>query len=231
MKIAVMSDIHGNLYALENALKDIKKRNVDTIVCLGDLVGYGPFPNEVINLIRTENILNIKGNYDASVVDNKFSYIRDTEINKFSLPWNVENLTEENKLYLKNLPTEITLNYNNKNIKFVHGSPRKINEYLKENSKEAQEVMDIFEGDLLICAHTHIPYIKQYGNKLLLNQGSIGKPKMGRPNSTYAIIELTEDNMHGEIIEISYDYSKTMKDMKDKNFPERIIKSIETGIE
>ncbi|SMB96589.1 phosphoesterase, MJ0936 family [Desulfonispora thiosulfatigenes DSM 11270] len=233
MKIATISDIHGNLPALINAYDNIKKEGIDTIICLGDLVGYGPFPNEVIEFIKDKNILTIKGNYDASVVDNKFSYIRDTEINKFSLPWAVNELSAEHRNYLLHLPKEINLKFNDKSITFVHGSPRKINEYLHLDSKEAEEVMKDFSGDLLVCAHTHLPYIKKYQNKILFNQGSIGKPKFGKPNSSYGVIEILNDQAEIliEIKEISYDFHKTIEVMKAKNFPEKIITSIETGIE
>ena len=79
MKIAVISDIHGNLYALMKVLEDIEDEKVDTIICLGDLVGYGPHPNEVIAIIRRKNIICLKGNYDASVVDEGYTYIRENE--------------------------------------------------------------------------------------------------------------------------------------------------------
>ena len=83
MKIAVISDIHGNIYALMKALEDIDEQNVDKIICLGDLVGYGPHPNESIALIRRREIPCIKGNYDASVVDGDYTFIRNTTINSF----------------------------------------------------------------------------------------------------------------------------------------------------
>ena len=84
MKLAVISDIHGNIYALMKALEDIDDQNIDKIICLGDLVGYGPHPNEVVALIKRREIPCIKGNYDASVVDGDFTYIRNTTINSFA---------------------------------------------------------------------------------------------------------------------------------------------------
>ena len=101
MKIAVISDIHANIYALMTVLEDIDDERVDTIICLGDLVGYGPHPNEVVSMIKRRNILCIKGNYDNSVTDNEFSYIRNLEdIKKFQYKqykireyWNTEKNT------------------------------------------------------------------------------------------------------------------------------------------
>lgn len=232
MKIAVISDIHANIYALMSVLEDIDNERVDTIICLGDLVGYGPHPNEVISTIRRRNILCIKGNYDSSVVDNEYSFIRENSINSFSMPWAVNELREENRIFLDNLPSTISLNIAKKNILFVHGSPNKINEYLLENGENTYEVMNSLKEDILVCAHTHLPCAKEFNNKLLINCGSVGKPKIGRPNPTYSIIDI---NKLGEVKvktkEISYEIKKVIKDMTMLNFPSELIRSFETGVE
>lgn len=231
MKIAVISDVHGNLEALKAALESIEKSKVDTIVCLGDLVGYGPYPNEVVELIREQRIMNILGNYDAAVLEEKFNYIRDNEVNKFCMPWAAKELKEENRAYLRSLPRQIVLEFENKKMYFVHGSVRSINEYLKEDSREMKEVMEIFDGDILVCAHTHIPYEKSYGSKLLLNDGSIGKPKIGRPNGTYLIINMDKEKVESEIVEFAYNYEKTARAMEEKKIHDSCINSIRTGVE
>lgn len=232
MKIAVISDIHANIYALINILENIDDEKVDTIICLGDLVGYGPHPNEVISMIRRRHILCIKGNYDSSVVDNKYSYIRETPINAFSLPWTVNELREENRIFLENSPLKLTLNIEDKNILFVHGSPNAINEYLLEDGDNTHEIMNTITEDVLVCAHTHIPGIKEFGNKLYVNCGSIGKPKIGRPNSTYCILDITkESGIKAQIKEVPYAYKRTVKDVTMLNFPNELIHSFETGVE
>ena len=232
MKIAVISDIHANLYALRNILEHIDDQKVDTIICLGDLVGYGPHPNEVVSTIRRRNILCIKGNYDSSVVDNQYSYIRETQLNSFSLPWTVNELREENRMYLKNLPNSLSLNIANKTILFVHGSPNRVNEYLLENSENTSKVMEDLKEDVLVCAHTHLPSVKDFNNKLYVNCGSIGKPKIGRPNSTYCILDVTENaGVKVEIKEVEYDIKKIIKDITMLDFPSMLIESFRTGIE
>jgi len=232
MKIAVISDIHANVYALINLLEDIDDEKVDTIICLGDLVGYGPHPNEVISMIRRRHILCIKGNYDSSVVDNEYSYIRETNINSFSLPWTVNELREENRIFLENLPSNLNLNIANKNLLFIHGSPDKINEYLLKDGDNTLKFMNSINEDVLICAHTHIPGIKEFGNKIYVNSGSVGKPKIGRPNSTYCILNINKsDGMKVQIKEIPYAFKRIIKDMTLLNFPEALIKSFESGLE
>jgi len=232
VKIAVISDIHANIYALINILEDIDSEKVDTIICLEDLVGYGPHPNETISMIRRRNILCIKGNYDNTVTDNEFSYIRETEINRFSLPWTIEELRVENMSYLKGLPSSLTLKVGNKNILFVHGSPSRINEYLFVDENNTEEYLNSINEDVLVCAHTHLPAIKEIKDKIYINTGSVGKPKIGRPNSTYCIIEIdNEYNVTTQFKEISYEVKKIIKDMTMLKFPPTLIQSFEKGIE
>ncbi|GFZ34149.1 phosphoesterase [Clostridium zeae] len=232
MRIAVISDIHSNLYALIRVIEDIDTQNVDTVICLGDLVGYGPQPNEVIAMVKRRGFLCIKGNYDTSVVDNGFTYIRDTNINSFSLPWTVEELRASNKYYLENLPDSISLKIDNRKILFVHGSPNKIDEYLYENNPDLDTIVDEIDEDILVCAHTHMPMVKQLKNKMIINGGSVGKPKNGSPDSTYAIIDISKGrSTRAEIRKVSYEYKRIMKDMEMKKFPSTLIHSYETGYE
>lgn len=232
MRIAAISDIHGNLYALMKVLEDIDQEKVDLVVCLGDLVGYGPHPNEVIALIRRRNLPCIKGNYDASVVDGDFTFIRDTHINSFALPWAVEEVRESNKYYLDSLPTTLNYDFESFKIQFVHGSPNTINEYLFEDGSNTEEIMNSLNDDILVCAHTHIPSFKKFGTKTFINVGSVGKPKIGRPNATYCIINIKEPNdISVEFKELEYEYKKIVKDCTMLNFPGNITHSYETGQE
>ena len=232
MKIAVISDIHGNIYALMKTLEDIDEQKVDKVICLGDLVGYGPHPNEVVALIKRREIPCIKGNYDASVVDGDYTYIRNTTINSFALPWACDEVRVANKYFLDSLPTSLKYNFNGVNLLFTHGSPNAINEYLLEDSDNTIKVMSDYDGDVLVCAHTHIPCAKKYGDKLLINVGSVGKPKIGKPNPTYAIIDIEEN---GEVKVtfryLDYEFKRIVKDCTMLNFPSSITSSYETGKE
>ncbi|MNO69073.1 phosphodiesterase [compost metagenome] len=232
MRIAVISDIHGNIYALMKVLEEIDSENIDFIMCLGDLVGYGPHPNEVIALMKRKRIPCLKGNYDASVVDNEYSYIRNTSINSFSLPWTVDELRASNRHYLNNLPLSMSMEFEGKKITFVHGSPRKINEYLLQDGENTKEIMETFDGDILVCAHTHIPSYKEFGDKLFINGGSVGKPKIGNPNATYAILELENGSKPTvKFKEVPYEYKRIIKDMEILKFPSQLIYTFETGNE
>ncbi len=169
------------------------------------------------------------GNYDEAIGNFKiicgcdYPDPKDAEKAGLSMHFTGQNTTDENKAYLRNLPKDAILTFNNKTIRFVHGSTRIINEYLKENSKEADEVMNELVEDILVCGHTHIPYAKYYGEKLLVNAGSIGKPKTGSPNANYVIIDIknadevakTSSNVEVEIIEVSYDFEKIAKEIEE----------------
>lgn len=232
MKIAAISDIHGNIYSLMKVLEDIDEQKVDLVVCLGDLVGYGPHPNEVIALIKRRDIPCIKGNYDVSVVDGGFTFIRDTSINSFSLPWAVEEVRASNKYYLSQLPTKLDYDINGVKVIFTHGSPYKINEYLFEDGENTKKLMEEISEDVLICAHTHIPSYKKFGNKVFINVGSVGKPKIGRPNATYALIEIKEDKtIDVKFRELEYEYKRIVKDAQMLQFPSQLVASYENGAE
>ncbi|ACD52577.1 MULTISPECIES: metallophosphoesterase family protein [Clostridium] len=232
MKIAIISDIHGNIYSLIRALQDIDNEKVDSIICLGDLVGYGPHPNEVIAMIKRRNILCIQGNYDKSVIDNDYTFIRETEINSFSLPWTYNELRAQNRYFLSNLPSSISLNIQGKKIIFVHGSPSILNQYLFENAEDTKNIIENMEEDILVCAHTHIPSIKNFDEKMYINCGSIGKPKIGRPNLTYCLLDINElSGVKAQIKELEYEYPRIVKDMTLLNFPSKLIKSFEKGLE
>ncbi|CEQ16500.1 metallophosphoesterase family protein [Paraclostridium sordellii] len=236
MRIATISDIHSNLYALNEVLADIEKRNVDMVVCTGDLVGYATRPNEVIETLRKNKILTIMGNYDEAIGNFKiicgcdYPDPKDAEKASLSMKFTSEETTDENRAYLRNLPKEAVISFNNKTIRFVHGSTRRINEYLKENSREADEVMNNLDEDILVCGHTHIPYVKYYGEKLLVNAGSVGKSKTGSPNANYVIIDIIDSIVEVEIIEVFYDFEKVAKEIEEnKILPNGFARLIREG--
>jgi len=235
MRIAIIADIHSNIFSLNEVLLDIDNRNADMIVCMGDLVGYATYPNEVIDTIRENRILTIKGNYDEAVGEElmvcgcDYPDPKDMENAGISLNWTIDETREDNKEFLKSLPTEVVMNFGVKTVRFVHGSPRRINEYLKENSIEAEEVMGDLKEDVLVCGHTHKPYYKKYGNKLLVNAGSAGKPKTGAPRANYGILDITNETTEVEIHEIDYEYENTARAIEEAGLPQEFADIIRTG--
>lgn len=217
MRLAVIGDIHSNIYALESVIEDINTSNVDFILCTGDLVGYAPFPNEVIDLVRQNHILTIQGNYDKAIGNCEIicgcDYKDEKQLEKatMSVMFTNDTVNETNREYLKQLPKQIRIKAGEYELLMVHGSPRKINEYLYEESKAAKEVTSDLKEDILVCGHTHKPYYNIVNGKHVINAGSVGKPKHGNPNATYVIIDIIQDEIKVKFKEITYDYEKTAK--------------------
>jgi putative phosphoesterase len=227
MKIAVFSDIHGNVIALEAVLKDIVSRRVDMIFCLGDLVGYGAYPNEVIELIRKNHIPVIMGNYDDGVGYDRsecgcaYKDEKSIGLGHRSLDWMKEHVTPGNKAYLQGLFLRLEFAVYDKKVLLVHGSPRKINEYLFEDRPD-KSILRLFNSeniDILICGHTHLAYTRNLQGKCLMNAGSVGKPKDGDPRAGYVILTLTESTVETEHIRVAYDVEAMAKAIEATELP------------
>lgn len=235
MKIGFIADIHSNKYALKEVLKDALKEEVDQIYCLGDLVGYGPFPNEVIETIKEEKIPTVQGNYDQSVGEELMACGCDykdpkvMEMGTKSLYWTQDNTTEENKKWLRELPVNIDLEVKGKKLKLVHGSPRKNNEYLFEEAPELNEVTEEADFNILLCGHTHKPYGKYVNDVFVCNVGSVGKPKHGNPKATYVILHIDKE-IKMDIREVEYDYEKMAKAIEESEIPSEFAQKIRKGI-
>jgi len=211
MKIAFFSDIHANLPALEAFFKDVESENVDAIYCLGDLVGYNIWPNEVANEIRKKGIPTIMGNHEEALLK---------PISKKDQPSNRgltnKMISNQNRDYLVNLPRHLSLSFviNNKPFKLLmtHGSMKAINDYMVVDYPELEvlDMMQTKQADVLLCGHTHKPFhriIKDGNNfKHVVNIGSVGKPKDGDPRICYAILELDQStcSSNSEIIKVSF---------------------------
>jgi putative phosphoesterase len=198
MRLAVISDIHANLHALQAVWADIEPQRPDRIYCLGDLVGYGAFPNEVIEFIRDRSIPTVMGNYDEGVgfdLDDCGCVYKDPQeelLGKQSLHWSRENTRADLKAYLREMPMQIRLEEGRPKMLFVHGSPRKINEYLYEDRPLAtfERIAKLAGTDVLFIGHTHLPYHKTVAGTVFINTGAVGKPRDGDLRAGYALVTL-----------------------------------------
>lgn len=234
MRIALFSDIHANLPAFEAMLQDMDERKPDAIYCLGDLIGYHIWPNEVIAEIRRRGIATIAGNHDLKVTGLQTSPDDLLEAGK-KYAYHIVN--EENRNYLNTLPAHLKLEYqlnNDKlNLVLAHGSTRKVDEYILIDTDEAYvlEMMDEAGADLLFVGHSHKPYhrgIKTADGhfKHVINTGSVGKPKDGDPRGCYVLLTITEDSstQESESIKVEfrrfdYDIEKAAKAVEESPLP------------
>jgi predicted phosphodiesterase len=246
MKIALFSDIHANLPALEAFFKDIETTKPDAVYCLGDLVGYNIWPNEVVNEIRKRCIPTIAGNYDYGVgrTSDDCGCAYKTEEEKAmgvqSIAFTNQLINPEERQYLRTLPAHIQLEYQLNNdhlfLLLVHGSPRKINEYLFEDRDEKSmlRILESAKADLMFFGHTHKPYhrIFEYeidGKKAYrhaINLGSIGKPKDGDPRGCYVMLTINEnsskfekESINVEFIRVTYDVEVAAKSIEESTLP------------
>lgn len=257
MRIALFSDIHANLPALEACLKSIEQQKPDAIYCLGDLVGYNIWPNEVINEIRRRGIPTIAGNYDQGIGltsdDCGCAYKTDIEKSNgaVSISYTNKVVKEEERQYLRTLPShirvEFQLNHDKLNLLLVHGSPRKINEYVFEDRDE-KSMLRIIEGadaDIMCFGHTHKPYHRilpteqseDLHYRHAINIGSVGKPKDGNPKGCYVILTINKDSSNTnkdsiqvEFIRFNYDIEKAAKAVEDSPLPNDYAESLRKGV-
>jgi putative phosphoesterase len=226
--IAVFSDIHANLPSLEAVMSDMHGRGLDVRYCLGDLVGYATFPDEVVDTIRRLRIPCIMGNYDQGVGNSSddcgcaYKDAVSEALGKLSIAWSNEHTTEENKAYLRALPAEIPLLLGDLRVLLVHGSPRRINEYLYEDRPDAslERLLNMTGADVLVCGHTHIPWHRVLpSGRHVINEGSIGKPKDGDPRSCYVILEAHERELRVEFVRVPYDIERAARAIEATTSP------------
>jgi predicted phosphodiesterase len=257
MKIALFSDIHANLPALETFFASIDQQKPDAIYCLGDLVGYNIWPNEVINAIRQRGIPTIAGNYDFGVGrtsdDCGCAYKTDEEKSNgvLSISYTNQVVRDEERAYLRSLPAhiklEFQLNQDKLNLLLVHGSPRRVNEYLFEDREEKSmlRILQDADADIMCFGHTHKPYHRILpsvlpgagpGNDLpgdaphyrhAINIGSVGKPKDGDPRGGYVLLHINDhsrpsdkDSIQVEFVRFAYDVEKAARAIEGSPLPQ-----------
>jgi len=247
MRIAFFSDIHANLPALEAVWEDIESQAPDFIFCLGDLVGYNIWPNEVAALIRRKGIPTLAGNYDFGIGrssdDCGCAYKSEAEKawGQESIRYTNESVTDDTRRYLRNLPKHMQLDFEAQGdtplrMLMVHGSPRRINEYLHIDrpAKSLSRMMAQAHAHILLFGHTHIPYHRvlheengrEFRFRHAVNIGSVGKPKDGDPRACYAMLEWdglrslkAEDGIRVQFRRVEYDVEKAARAVEESPLP------------
>ncbi len=256
MRKALFSDIHANLPALEACFKSMEEQQPDAIYCLGDLVGYNVWPNEVINEIRKRCIPTIAGNYDQGIGlmsgESGCAYKTDTDkdMGKISIGFTNSIVNEEERQYLRTLPAhirvEFQLNNDKLNLLLVHESLRKINEYLFEDREEKSlmRIMEEANADIMCFGHTHKPYhrilpVEETAGgtyRHAINIGSVGKPKDGSPKGCYVMLTInasssitSKDAIQVEFIRFEYDVEKAAQEVEESPLPNEFADMLRKG--
>ena len=219
--ITLISDIHSNLEALEEVLKHAKGE----IYCCGDFVGYGPDPNEVIELCIERNVKGVFGNHDYAVTDELHGF--NTYARK-AIEWTRSVLTKENMEFLRDLKFNLGIEIKGKNISFYHGSPTSITRYLYPIYPDSYFKQFLRDIDILVLGHTHIPMIKKIDKKIVLNPGSVGQPRDGDPRAS--LFFLDPEKMEIKAKRVEYNIESVRKKIIKNRLPDFLWERLYSGI-
>ena len=234
-KIALLGDVHATLPALEAVLAHAHIQGVTAIWNIGDFLGYGAFPNEVVQRLRDEGALSILGNYDIKVL--RFP-AKGKKWRKNKLPekylafqWAYNNLSKENRRYLSALPEERRLELAGRRVLITHGSPASNEEHLLPDTPEERlrELARMAEAEIIICGHSHRPFVRAVERVVFINTGSVGRPDDGDPRSCYALLEVEGGVFNVQHFRLEYDVSRAVAALRARGLPEAFVQMIEQG--
>lgn len=237
-RIAIFGDIHGNLPALQAVLEDLERQpGADDRYCLGDLVGYAPFPNEVTDRIRELGVPTVMGNYDDGVGFERddcgcaYKTAAEQEFGDQSLAWTKAHTSDETKSFLRDLLPEIRVESDGVRILLVHGSPRRLNEYLYADRQASsfRRLAKLAAADVVVFGHTHIPYAKLVDGVLFVNAGSVGKPKDGDPRACYVLLSEDDGTVSVTFRRVAYDLATVTSAIRQSELPDVFARQLERG--
>lgn len=228
MKVVIISDIHGNLAALHA----LPERHFDELWCVGDLVDYGPSPHEVVERVRQQATVAVRGNHDHAAgfsVDPQCS-APFKKLAEETLRFTQQVCTDEDLGYLRSLPVRRELTVNSTRFYLVHAIPSDpLFGYCPEESDRWKQEVEKIDADVLIVGHTHTPFVRQEGKTTILNPGSLGQPKTGRPLACYAVWQDGKIALH----EFEYPVETTLREIRGMPIPtedqDALIGLLQTG--
>ncbi len=225
MKIALIGDVHGNLAALEAVLGDMAEKEVDMVISTGDYIGYGPNPEEVIQLLRHIEVMGVAGNYDVKVlkIKKKLKKLGKKKNPKKWDPflWDLKELSPVAREYLETLPRERRFYICGKRFLLTHGSPQKINEALNPDTPDLRlaELAEFTGGEVIITGHSHIAFSRKVKGTWFINPGSVGRPVDGDPRASYSILQIKPGYFHFSNYRVDYNIEQTVENLVKKGFP------------
>ena len=244
--IALISDIHANLPALEAVLSDIETRDVMATYHVGDLVGYAPWPDEVVALLGQRGISGVAGNYDSTVgLDYKhcgcrYEDPRQETLSHLSFDWTRRACSPETKVVLAALPFRLDLHplgghASGPRIVLVHGTPVLNTVYWTEDRpddfcRKMAGLAGLKSGDVIAFGHTHLPWHRVVDGIHFVNTGSVGRPKDGDPRAGYALLTIESDaSVAVEHVRVSYDVSSAVEAIRASALPGDFAWYLESG--
>jgi putative phosphoesterase len=226
-RAAVITDIHANLPALEAVLARIAELGIESVYCGGDLVGYGPHPDAVCARIAALGIPTIHGNYDWAIArdldDCGCAYItpHDRELGRRSVEWTLAHTGADAKAFMRTLPFDLRFAVGDTRLHLVHGSPRKVNEYLfaEKPARLYERLAAAEDDDVLVFGHTHKPWVRSHGGVCFVNCGSVGKPKDADPRAAFAVLDASSGRFEVAIERVPYDAAEVAAEVRAAGLP------------
>ncbi len=224
MKIALIGDIHSNLPALERVLEVLDSLSVDRVYCAGDVVGYYPYPDGVIRLLRRRRIKSVMGNHDCAVVNGDTS--RFNPYAAKAIEWTRENISARSLGYLRELPMQLKI----KDLSIAHGSTRSFNDYIYPETPKwmLASMLAEIKAKTLVLGHTHIPWSCPLKEGLILNPGSVGQPRDGNPNAAFAVFDTKTKEV--EFHRVEYDIRSVIDATIDAGLPDFLAYRLLSGV-
>lgn len=234
-KIAVLSDVHGNLPALEAVLSDAQQQGADLYWNLGDFLGYGPFVNEVVDLLFDTCTLQVIGNYDKKVLkfpDKKDKWKKSKDRRKYiAFKWAFDRLSKQNAKRLKSLPQCQPVRIGDVDLLLTHGSPDRISELIgpKTPDKRLEEIAENAAADIVLCGHTHEPFEKKVADVLFLNAGSVGRPEGSDPRAAYLMLDFSSSPPVIQFHRVAYDIERMARALHASDLPAEFAEMFRNG--
>jgi putative phosphoesterase len=224
--ILLIGDVHANLPALKAVLEDANNRGVSEIWNVGDLTGYGAFPDDVVKRLRKENAQSVAGNYDLKVLKvkekkEKVEGEKEEPLEDWNaIKWTYENLSKKNRKYLKSLPEELRLEAGGKRILLTHRSPLPGDEQIGPETpdEKLREFAHLADADVIIFGHSHRPFSRQVDGVWFINPGGAGKQDDGDPRASYATLRINPLEVNH--YRVAYDIEKAAAAIRDNGLPE-----------
>lgn len=237
--IAFFGGVYSNAHALSSALADARSRVVDAVYALGDFGGFGPHPDRVFPLLVDGGVLCIQGNYEESLSSGAddcgcgYTDPRDNHFAALSYGYTAENTSPEWKRWMGELPKTRRLDVGGRKVVLVHGSPRKVNEFLWESTSPVaflEKLLRDADADVLVCTHTGLHWQRRLpSGRLVVNAGVLGRPANdGRTNVWYALVRFDGD-VHVEFVPIEYDWQRLAREMESERLPAEFVETVRTG--
>ena len=225
MRVAVIGDAHGNLPALDAVLRDANRRRPDAIWNLGDLVGYGPHPEEVVQRLKSRKIGSIAGNFDERVLEwrpDPPAKDGGSADRWLAAGWARENLSENSLVFLKSLPPERRGKHEGLSLLLTHGSPASRTERLEPTTsqKRLRELAAIAKADIILCGHSHIAWARNVDGVWFVNPGGMGRSDDGDPRASYALLDLHNGSVRIRHRRVSYDVASVANAIRRLGLPE-----------